>query len=85
MNRWVLLKCNWDYISFGSSYWFRFFLGSNKVMQVALGRSASDEICPGIFKASKVCVPFFFTVVVLYLLGLFFSICCGIFFSAASW
>ncbi|CAG7901789.1 unnamed protein product [Brassica rapa] len=31
----------------------RFFLGSNKVMQVALGRSASDEICPGIFKASK--------------------------------
>ncbi|XP_022547513.1 mRNA turnover protein 4 homolog isoform X2 [Brassica napus] len=31
----------------------RFFLGSNKVMQVALGRSASDEIRPGIFKASK--------------------------------
>ncbi|KAH0877419.1 hypothetical protein HID58_064813, partial [Brassica napus] len=28
----------------------RFFLGSNKVMQVALGRSASDEIRPGIFK-----------------------------------
>ncbi|KAG2320809.1 hypothetical protein Bca4012_056148 [Brassica carinata] len=33
----------------------RFFLGSNKVMQVALGRSASDEIRPGIFKASKLC------------------------------
>ncbi|XP_013639215.1 PREDICTED: mRNA turnover protein 4 homolog [Brassica oleracea var. oleracea] len=31
----------------------RFFLGSNKVMQVALGRSASDEIRPGIFKVSK--------------------------------
>ncbi|KAL0698850.1 hypothetical protein Bca4012_054972 [Brassica carinata] len=34
----------------------RFFLGSNKVMQVALGRSASDEMRPGIFKASKVCL-----------------------------
>lgn len=43
------------YISFGSCS-FRFFLGSNKVMQVALGRSASDEIRPGIFKVSKVCV-----------------------------
>ncbi|KAH0849995.1 hypothetical protein HID58_095898, partial [Brassica napus] len=31
-----------------------FFLCSNKVMQVALGRSASDEIRPCIFKASKV-------------------------------
>ncbi|CAG7875510.1 unnamed protein product, partial [Brassica rapa] len=34
-------------------YWFRFFLCSNKVIQVALGRSASDEIRPCIFKASK--------------------------------
>ncbi|CAN6876792.1 unnamed protein product, partial [Brassica oleracea] len=34
-------------------YWFRFFLCSNKVMQVALGRSASDEIRPCIFKAFK--------------------------------
>lgn len=32
----------------------RFFLGSNKVMQVALGRSASDEIRSGIYKVSKV-------------------------------
>lgn len=32
----------------------RFFLGSNKVMQVALGRSAADEISPGIHKVSKV-------------------------------
>lgn len=32
----------------------RFFLGSNKVMQVALGRSASDEIQPGLYKVSKV-------------------------------
>ncbi|XP_057803402.1 uncharacterized protein LOC131018852 [Salvia miltiorrhiza] len=31
----------------------RFFLGSNKVMQVALGRSASDEIRPGLHKISK--------------------------------
>ncbi|KOM54035.1 hypothetical protein LR48_Vigan09g269400 [Vigna angularis] len=31
----------------------RFFLGSNKVMQVALGRSAADEISPGIHKVSK--------------------------------
>lgn len=31
----------------------RFFLGSNKVMQVALGRSAADEIMPGIHKVSK--------------------------------
>ncbi|GAV67379.1 Ribosomal_L10 domain-containing protein [Cephalotus follicularis] len=31
----------------------RFFLGSNKVMQVALGRSASDEIRPSIHKVSK--------------------------------
>lgn len=32
----------------------RFFLGSNKVMQVALGRSVSDEIRPGLFNISKV-------------------------------
>lgn len=32
----------------------RFFLGSNKVMQVALGRSAADEIRPGLHKVSKV-------------------------------
>ncbi|XP_021749175.1 mRNA turnover protein 4 homolog [Chenopodium quinoa] len=31
----------------------RFFLGSNKVMQIALGRSASDEIKPGLHKISK--------------------------------
>ncbi|KAL8160166.1 hypothetical protein V2J09_001703 [Rumex salicifolius] len=31
----------------------RFFLGSNKVMQVALGRAISDEIKPGIYKVSK--------------------------------
>ncbi|CAM8904202.1 unnamed protein product [Rhodiola kirilowii] len=31
----------------------RFFLGSNKVMQVALGRSESDEIRPGISNVSK--------------------------------
>ncbi|EPS65449.1 hypothetical protein M569_09326, partial [Genlisea aurea] len=31
----------------------RFFLGSNKVMQVALGRSESDEIKPGLYKISK--------------------------------
>ncbi|XP_050227909.1 uncharacterized protein LOC126677376 [Mercurialis annua] len=31
----------------------RFFLGSNKVMQIALGRSASDEIRPGLHKVSK--------------------------------
>ncbi|KAJ8767718.1 hypothetical protein K2173_020658 [Erythroxylum novogranatense] len=31
----------------------RFFLGSNKVMQVSLGRSVSDEIQPGIHKVSK--------------------------------
>ncbi|KAL2537093.1 Ribosomal protein L10 family protein [Forsythia ovata] len=31
----------------------RFFLGSNKVMQVALGRSVADEIRPGLHKVSK--------------------------------
>ncbi|PON60265.1 Ribosomal protein [Parasponia andersonii] len=31
----------------------RFFLGSNKVMQVALGRSAADEITPNVHKVSK--------------------------------
>ncbi|KAI3497479.1 hypothetical protein L1887_40111 [Cichorium endivia] len=31
----------------------RFFLGSNKVMQVAIGRSDSDEIRPGLHKVSK--------------------------------
>ncbi|GAB4857048.1 hypothetical protein Ancab_014959 [Ancistrocladus abbreviatus] len=31
----------------------RFFLGSNKVMQIALGRSNADEIKPGIHKVSK--------------------------------
>ncbi|XP_027163210.1 mRNA turnover protein 4 homolog [Coffea eugenioides] len=31
----------------------RFFLGSNKVMQVALGRSVADELRPGIHKISK--------------------------------
>ncbi|KAL9451289.1 hypothetical protein AB3S75_012948 [Citrus x aurantiifolia] len=31
----------------------RFFLGSNKVMQVALGRSVSDETQPGLHKVSK--------------------------------
>jgi len=32
----------------------KFFLGSNKVMQVAIGRSASDEIKPNLHKVSKV-------------------------------
>ncbi|KAM7470388.1 hypothetical protein LguiA_008571 [Lonicera macranthoides] len=31
----------------------RFFLGSNKVMQVAIGRSVADEIRPGLHKVSK--------------------------------
>lgn len=31
----------------------RFFLGSNKVMQISLGRSVADEIRPGIHKVSK--------------------------------
>ncbi|CAN4108062.1 unnamed protein product [Withania somnifera] len=31
----------------------RFFLGSNKVMQVALGRSVAEEIRPGLHKISK--------------------------------
>lgn len=31
----------------------RFFLGSNKVMQISLGRSESDEIKPGLFKVSN--------------------------------
>ncbi|XP_073041540.1 uncharacterized protein [Primulina eburnea] len=31
----------------------RFFLGSNKVMQFALGRTVSDEIKPGLHKISK--------------------------------
>ncbi|KAK3002109.1 hypothetical protein RJ639_021718, partial [Escallonia herrerae] len=31
----------------------RFFLGSNKVMQVSLGRSVADEIRPGLHKVSK--------------------------------
>nr|GMD92874.1 mRNA turnover protein 4 homolog [Ipomoea batatas] len=31
----------------------RFFLGSNKVMQIALGRSVADEIRPGLYKISK--------------------------------
>lgn len=31
----------------------RFFLGSNKVMQVSLGRSIADEIRPGLHKVSK--------------------------------
>ncbi|WZZ56427.1 hypothetical protein YC2023_056534 [Brassica napus] len=34
-------------------FFTQFFLCSNKVMQVALGRSASDEIRPCIFKAFK--------------------------------
>ncbi|KAK9122310.1 hypothetical protein Syun_019927 [Stephania yunnanensis] len=31
----------------------RFFLGSNKVMQIAIGRSVADEIQPGLHKVSK--------------------------------
>ncbi|CAK9179562.1 unnamed protein product [Ilex paraguariensis] len=31
----------------------RFFLGSNKVMQVSIGRSVADEIRPGLHKISK--------------------------------
>ncbi|KAJ0008283.1 hypothetical protein Pint_30174 [Pistacia integerrima] len=36
----------------------RFFLGSNKVMQVALGRSVADEIRPGLYKVSKIIIVF---------------------------
>ena len=36
----------------------RFFLGSNKVMQVSLGRSVADEIRPDLHKISKVGMPF---------------------------
>ena len=32
----------------------RFFLGSNKVMQISLGRSASDEGKPSVHKVAKV-------------------------------
>lgn len=39
----------------------RFFLGSNKVMQVALGRSASDEVKPNLHKVSKVVFFFLFS------------------------
>lgn len=39
---------------FLSFYCGRFFLGSNKVMQVSLGRSVADEIRPGLHKVSKV-------------------------------
>ncbi|XP_073009823.1 uncharacterized protein [Typha latifolia] len=31
----------------------RFFLGSNKVMQISLGKSASDEVKPGLHKLAK--------------------------------
>uniref|UniRef100_A0A5B7BVW9 Ribosome assembly factor mrt4 n=1 Tax=Davidia involucrata TaxID=16924 RepID=A0A5B7BVW9_DAVIN len=31
----------------------RFFLGSNKVMQISIGRSVADEIRPGLHKVSK--------------------------------
>ncbi|XP_058110330.1 uncharacterized protein LOC131253388 [Magnolia sinica] len=31
----------------------RFFLGSNKVMQISLGRSVADEVKPGVHKVSK--------------------------------
>ncbi|WCJ18243.1 hypothetical protein M5689_000613 [Euphorbia peplus] len=31
----------------------RFFLGSNKVMQVSLGRSVADEVRPGLYQVSK--------------------------------
>lgn len=39
-----------------ASYGDRFFLGSNKVMQIALGRSVADEVKPGIHKLSKVVI-----------------------------
>lgn len=32
----------------------RLFFGANKVMQVSLGRTASEEIQPGLYKVSKV-------------------------------
>lgn len=32
----------------------RLFFGANKVMQVSLGRTASDEVRPGLYKVSKV-------------------------------
>jgi hypothetical protein len=43
----------------------RFFLGSNKVMQVALGRSAADEIITGIHKVSKVSIIFFMRAIII--------------------
>lgn len=45
--------------SFAMIFFSRFFLGSNKVMQVALGRSAADEIMIGIHKVSKASIIFF--------------------------
>lgn len=54
----VFLMSNWSILLYVASdsfnFCFRFFLGSNKVMQVALGRSVSDEIRPGLHKISKV-------------------------------
>lgn len=46
-------------------YFVRFFLGSNKVMQVALGRTAADEITPNIHKVSKVRI-FLFSHLILF-------------------
>lgn len=51
-----------------SFYCVRFFLGSNKVMQVSLGRSVADEIRPGLHKVSKVGLP-------LYVIELY---CCSV-------
>lgn len=48
------MVCNIDAMIDLGSETYRFFLGSNKVMQVALGRQASEEIRSGIFEASKV-------------------------------
>lgn len=45
----LIFDNKWLYV-----WYFRFFLGSNKVMQVALGRSDSDEIRSGLHKVSKV-------------------------------
>lgn len=49
----------------------KFFLGSNKVMQVAIGRSSSDEIKPNLHKVSKVvlsCLAILFWCFVLFYL-----------------
>jgi len=59
------IKMNIPMISSFAMIFFRFFLGSNKVMQVSLGRSAADEIMPGIHKVSKVSIIFFMRAIII--------------------